>query len=268
MRHTFHGRACHNTDSACTAISALSGAIQDRVRTVSLPDRGSEIAMRVLVVEDDKRLASVVKRGLEAEGYAVDVALDGTDGKWLATEQDYDAIVMDIMLPGINGFRLCGELRDAGNWTPILMLTAKRGEWDEAEALDTGADDFLSKPFSFVVLLARLRALLRRRSSERPVVIEVGDLRVDPAAHRVWRGDDEIHLTSREFAVLEYLVRNAGSVVTKPRLLDHVWDFDFDGDPNIVEVYVGRLRRKIDDPFGVHSIDTVRGVGYRMDPSA
>jgi DNA-binding response OmpR family regulator len=224
--------------------------------------------MRVLVVEDDKRLAGSVKRGLEAEGYAVDVALDGTDGKWLATEQDYDAIVLDIMLPGLNGYRVCEELREAGNWTPILMLTAKRGEYDEAEALDTGADDFLSKPFSFVVLLARLRALLRRGTRERPAVLHVGDLRVDPAARRVWRGEQEVLLTTREFAVLEYLVRHAGAVVQKGRLLEHVWDFDFEGDPNIVEVYVGRLRRKIDEPFGVSTIETVRGAGYRMDPDA
>jgi DNA-binding response OmpR family regulator len=224
--------------------------------------------MRVLVVEDDKRLAAAVKRGLEVEGYAVDVALDGTDGKWLATEQDYDAIVLDIMLPGINGFRLCKEIREAGIWTPILMLTAKRGEYDEAEALDTGADDFLSKPFSFVVLLARLRALLRRGGRERPAVLQVGDLQLDPAARRVSRGGQEVHLTTREFAVLEYLVRNVGTVVEKRDLLGHVWDFDFEGDPNIVEVYVGRIRRKIDEPFGVSSIETVRGAGYRMDPDA
>jgi DNA-binding response OmpR family regulator len=224
--------------------------------------------MRLLVVEDDKRLASAVKRGLEAEGYAVDVAFDGTDGKWLATEQDYDAIVLDIMLPGLNGYRVCEDLREAGNWTPILMLTAKRGEYDEAEALDTGADDFLSKPFSFVVLLARLRALLRRGTRERPAVMNVGDLRVDPAARRVWRGDQEVRLTTREYAVLEYLVRHAGTVVEKGQLLEHVWDFDFEGDPNIVEVYVGRLRRKIDEPFGVSSIETVRGAGYRMNVDA
>jgi DNA-binding response OmpR family regulator len=224
--------------------------------------------MRVLVVEDDKRLAAAVKRGLEAEGYAVDVAFDGTDGKWRATEQDYDAIVLDIMLPGINGFRLCKEIRDAGDWTPILMLTAKRGEYDEAEALDTGADDFLSKPFSFVVLLARLRALLRRGGRERPVVVEVGDLQLDPGARRVSRGGKEVYLTTREFAVLEYLMRKAGTVVEKRDLLGHVWDFNFEGDPNIVEVYVGRIRRKIDEPFGVSSIETVRGAGYRMDPDA
>ena len=220
--------------------------------------------MRVLVVEDDKRLAGTVKRGLENEGYAVDIALDGLEGKWMATEQGYDAIVLDIMLPGLNGYRLCAELREAGNWTPILMLTAKRGEFDEAEALDTGADDFLTKPFSFVVLLARLRALLRRGRPERPTRIEVGDLQLDPAARKCWRRDREIPLTAREFAVLEYLARHAGDVVTKRALLEHVWDFEFEGDPNIVEVYVSRLRRKIGGTTDTPMIDTIRGAGYRL----
>jgi len=220
--------------------------------------------MRVLVVEDDKRLAATVKRGLEHEGYAVDVALDGVDGKWLAMEQGYDAIVLDIMLPGLNGYRLCAELREAGNWTPILMLTAKQGEYDEAEALDTGADDFLTKPFSFVVLLARLRALVRRGRPERPARLDVGSLRLDPAARKCWRDDREISLTAREFAVLEHLVRHAGDVVTKRELLEHVWDFEFEGDPNIVEVYVARLRRKIGGPADAPLIDTIRGAGYRL----
>ncbi|MDQ1466533.1 MAG: hypothetical protein QOH10_948 [Actinomycetota bacterium] len=224
--------------------------------------------MRILVVEDDKRLAATVKRGLEDEGYAVDVALDGTDGQWLAMEQEYDAIVLDVMLPGINGYRLCAGLREAGNWTPILMLTAKRGEYDEAEALDTGADDFLSKPFSFVVLLARLRALVRRGRTERPAIIEVGDLRLDPATHECFRGDTAIPLSPREFAVLEYLARRAGSPVTKRELLEHVWDFAFEGDDNIVEVYVSRLRRKIDEPFQRATIQTVRHAGYRIDVDA
>jgi DNA-binding response OmpR family regulator len=220
--------------------------------------------VRVLVVEDDKRLAGTVKRGLENEGYAVDIALDGIEGKWMATEQGYDAIVLDIMLPGLNGYRLCAELREAGNWTPILMLTAKRGEFDEAEALDTGADDFLTKPFSFVVLLARLRALLRRGRPERPTRIEVGDLQLDPAARKCWRRDREIPLTAREFAVLEYLARHTGDVVTKRALLEHVWDFEFEGDPNIVEVYVSRLRRKIGGTTDTPMIDTIRGAGYRL----
>ncbi len=224
--------------------------------------------MKILVIEDDKRLASTVKRGLEDEGYAVDVAFDGPDGAWRATEQSYDAIILDVMLPGLNGYRVCAGLREGGNWTPILMLTAKRGEFDEAEALDTGADDFLSKPFSFVVLLARLRALVRRGRGDRPVAIEVDDLRIDPAAHRCRRGSTEIALSAREFAVLEYLARRAGDVVSKRELLEHVWDFAFTGDDNIVEVYVGRLRRKIDEPFARATIETIRGAGYRLDPDA
>ena len=219
---------------------------------------------RVLVVEDEKRVAAAVRRGLEAEGFAVDVAQDGDEGLWLAREQPYDAIVLDVMLPGINGYRVCSMLRDEGNWTPILMLTAKNGVYDEAEALDTGADDFLSKPFSYVVLMARLRSLLRRGARERPVVLTAGDLRVDPASHRVWRADQEISLTAREFAVLEFLLRRADEVVTKTEILGSVWDFEFEGEPNTVEVYVRRLRRKIDEPFGRTTIHTIRGAGYRL----
>ena len=222
--------------------------------------------MRILVIEDDRHLAASVRRGLQADGFAVDVALDGHDGLWQARECAYDAIVCDILLPGISGFRVCDELRKAGNWTPLLMLTAKSGELDEAEALDTGADDFLSKPFSYVVLLARLRALLRRRGHERPVVLEAGDLRLDPAAHRVWRGDTQIALSPRQFSLLEFLLRRAGEALSKTEILDHVWDFAFDGDPNIVEVYVRQLRRRIDEPFGRHAIETLRLVGYRLDP--
>ena len=214
--------------------------------------------MRILVVEDDEHLARSVQRGLVAEGYAVDVALDGTEGLWQAGEHDYDAIVLDIMLPGTNGYRVCRALRDAGNWTPILMLTAKDGELDEAEALDTGADDFLSKPFSFVVLLARLRALLRRGGRERPAILQCGALRLDPALHRVWLGGDEVSLTARQLSVLEVLARRAGEVVSKAEVLESVWDFAFEGDPNIVEVYVGHLRKK-----GI-AIETVRGAGYRL----
>jgi two-component system OmpR family response regulator len=220
--------------------------------------------MRVLVVEDEKGLASALKRGLEAEGFATDVALDGPSGLWHAKEQPYDAIVLDIMLPGMNGYRVCAELRDAGIWTPVLMLTAKEGELDEAEALDTGADDYLTKPFSFVVLLARLRAILRRGAPQRPALLELGDLVLDPAAHACRRGDTAIDLTPREFGVLEYLMRRAGEVVSKTEILDHVWDFAFDGDVNIVEVYVSYLRKKIDAPFGRASLKTVRGVGYRL----
>jgi DNA-binding response OmpR family regulator len=222
--------------------------------------------VRVLVVEDDKHLAGSLKRGLEAEGFAADVALDGTEGLWRAMEGDYDAIVLDIMLPKLNGFRVCAELREAGNWTPILMLTAKDGELDEAEALDTGADDFLSKPFAFVVLVARLRALLRRGRGERPVVLSAGDLRLDPAAHRAWRGEAEVTLTPRQFSLLEFLMRRKGEAVSKSEILAHVWDFAFEGDPNIVEVYVRHLRKKIDEPFDRAAIQTLRLVGYRLDP--
>lgn len=221
--------------------------------------------MRILVVEDEKKLAASLKRGLEADGFAVDIALNGDDGLWMAKEHDYDGIVLDIMLPGINGYKVCGALRDEGNWTPILMLTAKDGELDETEALDTGADDFLRKPFSHLVLVARLRALLRRGAKERPVEMCADDLRVDPNQRRCWRGDSEIELTAREFSVLEYLIRNASTVVSKQDVLDHVWDYDFDGDSNIIEVYVRHLRKKIDEPFGRASIQTVRGSGYRLN---
>ncbi|MDH3425822.1 MAG: response regulator transcription factor [Acidimicrobiia bacterium] len=222
--------------------------------------------MRALVVEDEVRLGSYLKRGLEAEGYAVDVAVDGAKGLWLAREQLYDVIVLDIMLPELNGYQVCAELRGDDNWTPVLMLTAKDGEYDIAEALDSGADDYLVKPFSFVELLARLRALIRRGKSARPVVLEAGDLKLDPAKHRFWRGDSEIELTQREFALIEFLMRRSGDAVSKLEILNNVWDWAFDGDPNIVEVYVGYLRRKIDAPFDRKSIETVRGVGYRLDP--
>ena len=220
--------------------------------------------MRALVVEDEQRLAAGLRNGLEAEGFAVDVALDGTDGLWLAREHPYDAIVLDIMLPGVNGYRICETLRREGIWTPILMLTAKGGEWDEVEALDTGADDYLTKPFSYAVLVARLRALLRRGAPQRPAVLEAGDLRLDPSARRVWRGDVEVELTPREFALLEFLLRHRGEVVSKRVILDHVWDYDFEGDPNIVEVYVRHLRNKLDRPFGRGAIHTIRGAGYRL----
>jgi two-component system OmpR family response regulator len=220
--------------------------------------------MRLLVVEDERRLAGALKRGLEAEGFAVDVVGDGAEALWLASEEPYDAVVLDIMLPGMNGYQVCAALRERGNWTPILMLTAKDGEYDEAEALDTGADDFLSKPFSYVVLLARLRALVRRGATQRPASLTVGDLRLDPAARSCQRGGETVELSPREFAVLEYLMHRAGQVVSKADLLGHVWDFGFAGDANIVEVYVGYLRRKLDVPFGRHSIETVRGAGYRL----
>jgi DNA-binding response OmpR family regulator len=220
--------------------------------------------MRILVVEDEKRLAAGLKKGLEAEGFAVDVALDGTDGLWLARENPYDVVVLDILLPGVNGFRVCSTLRDEGNWTPILMLTAKDGEFDQVEALDSGADDYLTKPFSYVVLLARLRALVRRGGRERPSVLEAGDLRLDPAQRRAWRGADALGLTARELSLLEYLLRHKGDVVSKRDILEHVWDYDFEGDPNIVEVYIRRLRNKLDRPFAREAIETMRGAGYRL----
>jgi DNA-binding response OmpR family regulator len=220
--------------------------------------------MRLLVVEDEESLATALERGLEADGFAVDVATNGTDGLWYAQNGGYDAIVLDIMLPGVNGYAICKAVRDAGDWTPILMLTAKDGEYDQAEGLDLGADDYLTKPFSYVVLLARLRALLRRGSPARPAVMAFGDLSVDPASRRVRRGDDEVPLTAKEFSVLEYLARRAGEVVSKREILEHVWDFAFDGDSNVVEVYVSALRRKIDTPFGRHAIVTARGAGYRL----
>lgn len=222
--------------------------------------------VRVLVVEDEKRLADSLRRGLEREGFAIDVALDGNEGLWLAKENRYDAVVLDIMLPGRNGYQVCAQLREAGVWSPILMLTAKHGEMDHAEALDTGADDFLTKPFSYLVLVAHLRALIRRGSGERPAVLSAGDLRLDPARHRCWRGCTEIDLTPRQFSLLEFLMRRAGEALSKTEILDHVWDQAFEGDLNIVEVYVGYLRRKIDAPFGRDSIQTVRLVGYRFDP--
>jgi len=224
--------------------------------------------MRILVVEDDKRVARAVRRGLEAEGYAVDVALDGTEGAWLAAENEYDALVLDVMLPGLPGDQLCARLREAGDWTPILMLTARSLPEEEARALDAGADDFLAKPFSYLVLVARLRALLRRGRRERPAVLEVGDLRLDPAQHQVWRGDTSVALTPRQFSLLELLMRRPGEVLSKASILEHVWDFAYEGDPNIVEVYVRQLRQRIDIPFDRASLQTVRLVGYRLDPEA
>jgi DNA-binding response OmpR family regulator len=223
--------------------------------------------MRILLVEDDVQVARAVRRGLEAEGYAVDVAVDGAEGEWLAGENEYDALVLDVMLPRLAGDVLCSRLREAGNWTPILMLTARSLPEEEARALDAGADDFLAKPFSYVVLVARLRALLRRGRRARPVVLEVGDLRLDPAAHRVWRGDCPVELTPRQFSLLEFLMRRPGEVLSKAMILEHVWDFAYDGDPNIVEVYVRQLRLRVDVPFGRTSLQTVRLVGYRLDPA-
>jgi len=220
--------------------------------------------VKLLLVEDDPKIASAVRRGLEGEGFTVETAANGNDGLWMAMEGGFDLVVLDILLPGRNGYQVCADLRAAGNWTPILMLTAKDGDLDEAEALDTGADDYLTKPFSYPVLVARVRALLRRASSRPPVPLEAGDLRIEPRARRVWRGDTELALTAREFDIVSFLVRHAGEVVAKDEILAAVWSHDFEGDPNIVEVYVRRLRRKLDEPFGRRSIETVRGAGYRL----
>ncbi|MEV4186776.1 response regulator transcription factor [Streptosporangium canum] len=219
--------------------------------------------MRVLVVEDERRMAAALQRGLQAEGFAVDLAHDGEDGLHLARQGDYDVVVLDIMLPRLSGYNVCKHLRAEENWVPILMLSAKDGEYDMADGLDLGADDYLTKPFSYVVLVARLRALLRRGANRRPAVLRAGDLSLDPARRRVSRGETPVELTPREFALLEYLMRRHDEVVSKTEILEHVWD-TFDTDPNVVEVYVGYLRRKIDVPFSRTALQTVRGAGYRL----
>jgi two-component system, OmpR family, response regulator len=220
--------------------------------------------VRLLVVEDEARLATALQRGLQAEGFVVDVAGDGPAGLELARHGGYDAMILDVMLPGLSGYRVVRQLRAEERWLPVLMLSAKDGEYDQADGLDCGADDYLTKPFSFVVLLARLRALMRRGAPERPTVLSVGTLRLDPASRRVMRDGQEVVLTAREYALLEYMMRRQDQVVTKIELLDRVWDASADTDPNVVEVYVGYLRRKIDQPFGRRSLQTVRGAGYRL----
>nr|WP_209068336.1 response regulator transcription factor [Arthrobacter pigmenti] len=217
-----------------------------------------------MVVEDETGLAQGLRRGLEAEGFAVDTAASGVDGLWLAREHSYAVILLDIMLPGLNGIGVCAALRAERNWTPILMLTARDGIGDQVDGLDTGADDYLTKPFSFDVLLARMRALIRRGAGERPTVLVAGDIRLDPASRRVWRGETFVDVTAREFAVLEFLIRRAGQTVSKRDILNNVWDFDFEGDPNIVEVYIRHLRNKLDRPFNRAAIETLRGAGYRL----
>ena len=218
----------------------------------------------MLVVEDEKKLGELLGRGLREEGYAADVADRGEAALWMAQAVDYDAIVLDVMLPGVDGFDVCRRLRNDGVWTPVLMLTARDAIEDRVSGLDTGADDYLTKPFSFDELLARLRALTRRAPAERPAVLEVGALRLDPAAHRAWRGDRELDLSAKEFALLEVFMRRAGVALTRTQLLDGAWDLAFESRSNVVDVYVRYLRQKIDRPFGTDSIETVRGVGYRL----
>ncbi|SOC49967.1 two-component system, OmpR family, response regulator [Blastococcus aggregatus] len=220
--------------------------------------------MRVLLVEDEVRLAENVRRGLSAEGFVVDVVHNGTDGLFNAEVNSYDVVVLDIMLPGLNGYEVCRRMRASGVWTPVLMLTAKDGEYDQTDAFDLGADDYLTKPFSFLVLVARLRALIRRGAPVRPAVLAAGDLTLDPATRTVRRAEEEITLTPREFGLLHFLMRHRGDVVSKPDILESVWDANYEGDDNVVEVYIGYLRRKIDQPFGRHAIETIRGAGYRL----
>jgi two-component system, OmpR family, response regulator len=220
--------------------------------------------MRVLIVEDEPKMAGLIGRGLRQEGIAADVAGKGEDALWMAGSTEYDAIVLDLMLPGLDGFEVCRRLRDDGVWSPILMLTARDGVHDRVAGLDSGADDYLVKPFSYAELLARLRALARRGSGERPTELRVGDLRLDPATRRVRRGVKEIELSSKEFAVLEVFMRSPGEVLSRFQLLEHAWDYDYENRSNIVDSYVRLLRKKIDKPFGVRSIETVRGAGYRL----
>jgi two-component system OmpR family response regulator len=220
--------------------------------------------MRVLVVEDEVKMAGLLKRGLEEEGYAVDVLRTGADALWAGAENPYDAIVLDVMLPDLNGFDVCRQLRAAGHWAPVLMLTARTAVADRVAGLDAGADDYMTKPFSFSELFARLRALVRRGAGERPAVLRVSDLAFDPATRRVTRGGVVIELTAKELALLEYFMRRPGEVLTRSRIIDHVWDFGYDGDSNVVDVYVRYLREKIDRPFGRDTIETIRGSGYRL----
>jgi two-component system OmpR family response regulator len=220
--------------------------------------------VRVLIVEDELRMASLIRRGLIKEGLAVDVAAKGEDALWMAKASSYDAIVLDVMLPGIDGFETCRLLRSSDIWAPVLMLTARDSVEDRVAGLDTGADDYLVKPFAFAELLARLRALARRGDLERPSVLEVGDLRLDPATHRVWRGDSEINLSAKEFALLETFMRRPGQVLSRLHLLEHAWDFAYENRSNVVDVYVRHLRSKIDEPFHRRSLETVRGAGYRL----
>ena len=220
--------------------------------------------MRLLVVEDEIKMAGLLVRGLREDGHAVDVARTGDDALWMGQAVEYDAIVLDLMLPGLDGVSVCRAWRENGVWTPVLMLTARAGVEDRVAGLDAGADDYLSKPFSFAELNARLRALARRGVPERPAVVEVGDLRLDPATRQIWRGDVEIQLSTKEFALLETLMRRAGLVLSRLQLLEHAWDYAYENRSNVVDVYIRYLREKVDRPFGRESIETVRGAGYRL----
>jgi two-component system OmpR family response regulator len=220
--------------------------------------------MRILVVEDEVKMARLIRRGLREEGMSVDVTERGEDALWMAGSTEYDAIVLDVMLPGIDGFETCRRLRDDGVWSPVLLLTARDAVEDRVAGLDGGADDYLTKPFSLAELLARLRALARRGPVERPVVLEVGDLRLDPASHQVWRGETEISLSAKEFSLLEAFMRRPGELLSRFQLLEHAWDYEYENRSNVVDVYVRYLREKIDRPFGADSIETVRGAGYRL----
>jgi len=220
--------------------------------------------MRVLIVEDELKMAGLVRRGLVEEGHAADVTGSGEDAVWMAQAHPYDAIVLDVMLPGLSGFETCRRLRNEGVWTPVLMLTARDGVQDRVSGLDAGADDYLTKPFSYAELLARLRALVRRGGVERPTEVRVGTLRLDPATRRAWRSDHELSLSPKEFALLETFMRRPGQVLTRVQLLEHAWDFAYENRSNVVDVYVRYLRDKIDRPFGASSLETVRGVGYRL----
>ena len=220
--------------------------------------------MRVLVVEDEVRMAGLLERALREEGHAVDVAADGPEGLWLATENAYGAIVLDVMLPGLDGFQLCRRLRQSGRWVPVLMLTARDAVGDRVRGLDAGADDYLIKPFSLIELAARLRALARRDDRSRPVILAEGDLKLDPAAKQAWRAAAELHLSPKEFSMLELFLRHPGHVLTRSQIIEEIWDFAYVGGSNIVDQYVNYLRRKVDVPFERHHIETVRGMGYRL----
>jgi two-component system, OmpR family, response regulator len=231
---------------------------------LSLIEKAQDDGMRVLIVEDEVKMAGLIRRGLVEEGHGADIAATGEDALWMAQAHPYDAIVLDVMLPRLSGYETCRTLRNSGVWAPVLMLTARDAVDDRVAGLDAGADDYLTKPFSFAELLARLRALQRRGGVERPAEVRVGDLRLDPASRRVWRGATEIHLSPKEFALLETFMRRPGQVLSRLQLLEHAWDFAYENRSNVVDVYVRYLREKVDRPFGAGSIETVRGAGYRL----